>query len=189
MITFSLPSPEAVRKYCLAQSRLGFTYPEQHATSLPQKVNGYDNDYTEMPIGSGQADFDAARRLIQEWRMFPSEWTVILPAHAPIEPGQTVAMYARAFGLWWRNACRIVYVVNEPNRYGFAYGTLPGHIERGEELFLLEKRKDGTVYYSVKAFSTPRHWVARLAYPLMRRFQSRFRRDSCLQVKKRTQGV
>ena len=33
--------------------------------------------------------------------------------------------------------CRVVYVVDEPDRRGFAYGTLPGHAESGEELFLV----------------------------------------------------
>ena len=38
---------------------------------------------------------------------------------APIGPLTAVAV------------CRIVAVVDEPDRYGFAYGTLPGHTERG----------------------------------------------------------
>ena len=47
----------------------------------------------------------------------------------------------RAIGLWWLNACRIVYVVDESgpiSKFGFAYGTLPGHVESGEERFLIE---------------------------------------------------
>jgi phosphatidylserine/phosphatidylglycerophosphate/cardiolipin synthase-like enzyme len=38
------------------------------------------------------------------------------------------------------NLCRVVYVIDEPDgpiaRFGFAYGTLPGHAVAGEELFL-----------------------------------------------------
>jgi uncharacterized protein (UPF0548 family) len=36
-----------------------------------------------------------------------------------------------------RAPCRVVYVVDEPGRRGFAYGTLRGHAESGEELFLV----------------------------------------------------
>jgi len=34
-------------------------------------------------------------------------------------------------GVWFLNAARIVYVIDEPRRFSFAYGTLPGHAERG----------------------------------------------------------
>jgi uncharacterized protein (UPF0548 family) len=39
-----------------------------------------------------------------------------------------------------RAPCRIVYVIDEPDRRGFAYGTLPGHPERGEEAFIISRR-------------------------------------------------
>ena len=74
--------------------------------------------------------------------------------------------------------CRVVSVVDEPNRFGFAYGTLPGHAECGEELFLVEKTEDGAVRYIIKAFSRPRIWMARLGYPIARAQQRKFVRDS-----------
>lgn len=67
----------------------------------------------------------------------------------------------RAIGLWWLNACRIVYVVDESgpiSRFGLAYGTLPGHVERGEERFMIEwNRGDNSVWYDILAFSRPNH--------------------------------
>jgi uncharacterized protein (UPF0548 family) len=65
---------------------------------------------------------------------------------------------------------RVVYVVNEPDRVGFAYGTLPGHPEQGEEAFIV-CRRDGRVHYEITAFSKPRHPVARLGGPASRAFQ------------------
>jgi uncharacterized protein (UPF0548 family) len=55
-----------------------------------------------------------------------------------IEPGQTVAVLTRVCGLWSLNACRIVYVIQEDRRFGYAYGTLPEHAESGEERFLVD---------------------------------------------------
>ncbi len=52
---------------------------------------------------------------------------------------------------------RVVYVVDEPDRRGFAYGTLPGHPESGEELFLVERVGDET-WAEVRAFSRPGRW-------------------------------
>jgi uncharacterized protein (UPF0548 family) len=65
---------------------------------------------------------------------------------------------------------RVVYVLDEPDRRGFAYGTLPGHPESGEELFLVERQGDA-VYAEVRAFSRPGRWFTRLAGPLGRRLQ------------------
>jgi uncharacterized protein (UPF0548 family) len=65
--------------------------------------------------------------------------------------------------MWSLNACRIVYVIEEEeasllNRYGFAFGTLPGHVERGEERFSVEwHRSEDWVFYEVFAFARPAH--------------------------------
>ena len=68
---------------------------------------------------------------------------------------------------------RVVYVVNEPTRQGFAYGTLPGHPERGEEAFVVELRDDGAVTFTISAFSQPATLLARLGGPVSRGVQSR----------------
>ncbi len=67
----------------------------------------------------------------------------------------------------------MVYVVSEPDRRGFAYGTLPGHPERGEELFLVE-RQDGSTYAEVRSFSRPGRWFSRLGLPVVRWVQRRY---------------
>ena len=89
------------------------------------------------------------------------------------------------------NACRIVYVMEDhgsPERYGFAYGTLPDHAEMGEERFTVEfNRDDQTVWYDIYAFSRPR-MLARLAYPLSRALQKRFAKDSLMAMQKAVQS-
>ena len=85
-------------------------------------------------------------------------------------------------GLWWLNACRIVYVVDEPGpirTFGFAYGTLPGHVEKGEERFLIEWDKTtNAVSYDIRAFSPANRLLIRLGYPAVRRAEKRFGRHS-----------
>ena len=51
--------------------------------------------------------------------------------------------------------CRIIAVVDETARFGFAYGTLPGHPEQGEESFIATLAEDGLVRFGIKAFSRP----------------------------------
>ena len=93
-----------------------------------------------------------------------------------------MAVLARIAGLWWLNACRIVYVIDEAGpvqRFGFAYGTLPDHAETGEERFLIEwDRADNSVWYDILAFSRPRHPLTRLGYPFARLVQKSFARQS-----------
>ncbi len=67
---------------------------------------------------------------------------------------------------------RIVRVVDEPDRRGFVYGTLPGHPEVGEEAFLAERDAAGT-WVHVRAFSRPGRWYARLGGPVTRLAQAR----------------
>jgi uncharacterized protein (UPF0548 family) len=68
---------------------------------------------------------------------------------------------------------RVVYVVDEPGRCGFAYGTLPGHSERGEEVFIVSMAEDGTVTFEATAFSRPATWLVLAAGPLGRAIQDR----------------
>ncbi len=93
-----------------------------------------------------------------------------------------MGVLARVYGHWWLNAARIVYIVDESGpvtKFGFAYGTLPGHAESGEERFLIEwHHADNGVWYDILAFSRPNHVLTRLGYPGVRRLQKRFGRDS-----------
>ncbi|MBN9520475.1 DUF1990 domain-containing protein, partial [bacterium] len=109
-------------------------------------------------------------------------WVEATPADTPLRPGEVVAVVARILGVYWVNACRVVYAVDDDGpvrRVGLAHGTLPGHAESGGERVLVEwDRATGAVWYDILAFSRPRHPLARLGYPLARRFQRRFARDS-----------
>jgi len=182
MITFRLPSEASIISYLKTQAAFNCTYDAHFQTKNDVIIPKYDNDFIKIKIGKGAADFVKAKRAIQNWQMFPRTWTRILPVGAPIKEGTVIAMNAHFAGVWWRNACKIRYVIDEPDRYGFAYGTLPGHVESGEELFLISRDHIGNTYYEIKAFSKPRHWMAKVGYPLVRLLQARFRRDSAQQM-------
>ncbi len=139
-------------------------------------------DHTRIKLGEGEEVFTRAKAALGRWEQFRLGWVEAWPPETPIRAGEVVAVVARRFGLWWLNACRVVYVVDEPgpvSRYGFAYGTLPDHAGSGEERFLVEwDRASGEVWYDILAFSRP-HWLlTRLGYPYMRRLQKRFGRES-----------
>jgi uncharacterized protein (UPF0548 family) len=61
--------------------------------------------------------------------------------------------------------CVVVAVDRAECHTAFAYGTLPGHPFRGEELFAVEREADGSLWFVVEAFSVPVVWWARAAGP------------------------
>ncbi len=178
MPSLSAPDSTVITNFLSKQASINFSYPGAGLTRQGQAPAGYDHDINSIELGHGEATWAAAKAAIRQWQMFPGGWAYIQPAETPIQAGEVVAMIVRVMGMWWLNSCRIVYVLEEDRRFGFAYGTLPGHAERGEELFLVEWDDDGVVHYSIRAFSKPRHWLARLGYPLARAYQRKFVRDS-----------
>ena len=181
MVSLRRPSTEAIREFLASQSKLGFTYTAVGATaSLPPA--DYMVDHTRIKLGQGEEVFMKAKAALGRWQQFRLGWVEVWSPETPIQTGEVVAVIARNLGLWWLNACRIVYVVDEEEpiqRYGFAYGTLPDHAETGEERFLVERdRASGEVWYDILAFSRPHLLLTRLGYPFVRRVQKRFAKAS-----------
>ena len=185
MPSLGKPSLESVRHFHAAQSAQTFSYSEVGATATSPPA-GFVTDQTRIRLGEGESTFLAAKAALQQWKHFQLGWVDTWPLETPINPGEIVAVMGQALGLWWLNSCRIIYVVDESgpiSRFGFAYGTLPKHVEKGEERFLLEwDQSDNSVWYDILAFSQPNYFVARLGYPLVRRMQKRFGRDSAAAV-------
>lgn len=163
------------------QGKLDLSYSAIGATATTPPA-GYVVDHTRIKLGEGEATFSAASNALKKWRQFDLGWLEAWSPETPIQSGEVVAVLARSIGLWWLNACRLVYVIDEIGpitRFGFAYGTLPDHVGSGEERFLIEwNRGDGSVWYDILAFSRPQHFLVRLGYPIVRRTQKRFGRES-----------
>ena len=157
MLSLRKPSAESIRRFLAEQAKLPFTYSAVGATATTPPA-GYVVDHTRIKLGEGEPVFRSAIAALQRWEQFRLGWVEAWSPDTPIQSGEVVAVMGRAIGLWWLNACRIVYVVDESgpiSKFGFAYGTLPGHVESGEERFLIEwDRADNSVWYDILAFST-----------------------------------
>ena len=181
MFLFRKPAVSFISSFLKIQSQLGFSYQAVGATALIPPA-GFNVDHNRFKLGGGEHVFTAAKSVLQRWGHFQLGWVETWPRDLPLDVGAVVGVLARSTGLWWLNAARIVYVVDENEsvrRFGFAYGTLPDHAETGEERFTIEwNRADDTVWYDILAFSRPHHILARMGYPLVRRLQRRFAQDS-----------
>jgi uncharacterized protein (UPF0548 family) len=181
MLSLRRPSTETLREFLASQSKSGFTYSAVGATaSMPPA--GYAVDHTRLKLGDGEDVFTRAKAAIRRWDQFRLGWVEAWPPETPIQAGAVVAVVAHQVGLWWLNACRIVYVVDEPGpirRFGFAYGTLADHVETGEERFLVEwDGATGAVWYDILAFSRPHRVSTWVGQPFVRRVQKRFGKES-----------
>ncbi|NOK61185.1 MAG: hypothetical protein GFH27_549307n168 [Chloroflexi bacterium AL-W] len=181
MFLFKQPTRDNLRQFLETQRNLPFSYAEVGASqSVPPR--GYIIDHNRVVLGHGQDVFTRAVAVLHRWAMFDIGWVSLCWPDASIEVGTVVGVLARLPGCWSLNACRIVYLVDEDGpvrRYGFAYGTLPEHAERGEERFLIEwNRHDDTVSYDLLAFSQPNQLLVRLGFPVARLLQKRFAQAS-----------
>ncbi|HEX7538058.1 MAG TPA: DUF1990 domain-containing protein [Dermatophilaceae bacterium] len=158
-----------------AEARLraaGLTYDQVGATSgvLP---GGYHHLNRRVTLGMGAARFDAAAGALVGWQMHLRSGFEVSASSGLVVPDAVVILGVHAGPLRLSAPCRVVYVLDEPRRRGFAYGTLTGHPESGEEAFVIERADDDTVSFSVTAFSRPASDLARLAGPLGRLAQRR----------------
>ncbi len=181
MLSWQKPSADSIRSFLKVQATLPFSYAAVGATAHTPPA-GYVIDRTRVRLGTGESTFFAAKAALERLDQFRLGWVEAWSPGNQIQPGELVAVMGRAVGLWWLNACRIIHVIDESDpihRFGFAYGTLPGHVERGEERFLVEwNPADDSVWYEILAFSRPNHILTRIGYPLVRRKQKQFGRDS-----------
>jgi uncharacterized protein (UPF0548 family) len=181
MMSLRRPSSEAIRKFRATQAALGFTYPAVGSTATVPPA-GYTVDRTRIKLGTGETVFTRAKAALESWDHFRLGWVEALPSEKGIRPGVAVAVLAHLLGIWSLSASRIIYVVDETGpirRFGFAYGTLPDHVETGEERFLIEwDQATGDVWYDILAFSRPRHFLATVGAPYVRRVQKQFGRES-----------
>jgi uncharacterized protein (UPF0548 family) len=177
----SAPSDDEIRRFISKQKDSGFSYPEVGASASAAPI-GYNVDHNRIQLGKGEDAWQRAANAIRAWKMFSMPWVILHWPSAPIQVGTDVAVSIHHFGFYSLNACRIVYVVDEEGpikRFGFAYGTLAEHAERGEERFTIEwNRDDDRVWYDILAFSRPRQTLARLGYPLSRLLQKKFAEGS-----------
>ena len=192
MVSFQKPAVDSIRRFIAEQAKLDFSYSAVGASAATPPA-GFVVDRTRIKLGEGEAVYESASAALRRWDHFRLGWVDVWSPETPLEAGEVVAVMGRALGLWWLNYCRIVYVVNETGpirKFGFAYGTLPGHVESGEERFVIEwNQGDNSVWYDILAFSRPSQVLIRLGSPIVRRMQKRFGRDSAAAVFRSVNGA
>ena len=141
---------------------LPLTYPEVGATAGPLPA-GYHHVQKSAVIGRGRRRFDEAAAKGMQWGMLRGAGLRVEATSEVAAVGSEVIVHLGPV----RAPCRVVYVVDEPDRRGFAYGTLPGHAESGEERFVVRyDPATDEVCAEVEAFSRHATWWSKLGSPV-----------------------
>jgi uncharacterized protein (UPF0548 family) len=142
-------------------ARLELTYTPRGLTRDGPMPVGYQHLAVERRLGAGDAAYRCASEALMTYA--PQRGLGLRPRATAPRAAAGVDILSRLVLL--PVPCRIVWAVEGPDRTGFGYGTLPGHVESGEEGFLIERRGDD-VYAVVRAYARPASWLTRLGGPL-----------------------
>ncbi|MCW2798610.1 MAG: hypothetical protein JWQ70_82 [Aeromicrobium sp.] len=143
------------------------TYPEVGASAREPLPAGYHHVRASRSLGL--VDFDSVAEILMTWQVQERSGVHLIsgPERASVGADVTFRFLGQVI------PCRVVEIVDEPDRRGFAYGTLPGHPETGEERFVAERNSiTGEVTVTIKAFSNPGSWKTKLIGPAGRALQT-----------------
>ncbi len=161
-------------------ARLRFNYTVIGSTRYDETPPGYHRLEHKTRIGEGDEVFRRAGEALLHWRMHRAAGLQMKATDSPAVIGANVlgrlgagilaGQLLKAGALGLPVPCRVVWTVEEPDRIGFAYGTLQGHPASGEESFVVTREPDG-IYFTIRAYSRPATWYTRLGGPATRKAQ------------------
>lgn len=122
------------------------------AAALPA---GYRANEQETRIGTGREVWDRVGDALLRWEVHRGAGMAVAVTDEPAVAGATVVSAAPYGPLRVPVPCRVIAVLDEPDRRGFLYGTLPGNPVQGEERFTVEHAPDGRVSFRIRSFSRP----------------------------------
>lgn len=169
-IRLTRPSSAELLSLAEAGTRDSLTYDTVGISALTEPPSGYRLDRWSRSLGKCEHAFDRAVEALRHWRVHEGAGLVV-HAGGPPTVDSVVAMAAPLPVGWVEIVCRVVDVIDEPDRFGFTYGTLSVHPEQGEESFTVIRASDGSTDFQIAAASRPQHRLARALPPVARRLQ------------------
>ena len=122
--------------------------------------------FRDVLVGAGPAVFRRTADRLLGWDVHRAAGLKVSSTNDRAVPGAVVLLRAGPGVAGLQIPCRVVYTISEPDRQGFAYGTLPGHPEVGEEALVVSWLADGGVDFWIRGFSRPGGALTRIAGPV-----------------------
>jgi uncharacterized protein (UPF0548 family) len=149
------------------------TYAEVGATRSDDLPAGYRHVRRRVAVGTGPDAFAGAVAGMKDWQIHRGAGLRLRPATATPQVGSDFAAGLRLLAVTLWIPCRVVWLRDDASCYGYGFGTVPGHPEAGEEAFMVSLGDDGEVWFTLRAFSRPVVWYARLGGPVTAWLQQR----------------
>lgn len=149
-----------------------FSYPEVGATRQDQLPPGYRHLEKRVDAGRGEQRYQELAERLLTWQLHAQAGLELQVSEGRVRPGGVQLATLSLGPVRITTRCRVVYVITEERLTGFAYGTLVGHPERGEERFSVQLTDDDRVIFSLRAFSRNAWLLARLGSPVSNRVQA-----------------
>lgn len=132
----------------------------------PPSNPGYRRSEVSAVVGSGDAVWERVTRDVLRWRVKTASGFAV-DSTGPVLQGDRVVVTARLLKVTIVEPVEVVAVVEEFDRVGFAYRTMPGHPVSGEEAFIVHRRGEEVrlTVRSLTRAAPQQPW--RFLYPLL----------------------
>jgi uncharacterized protein (UPF0548 family) len=122
--------------------------------------SGYRRYVKTIKIGDGVARWEFASAAVLRWGVKTrSGFAVLADPPSAGEPQVTLDhrywLVAHLGPVPIREPIQVVAVIDQPDRKGFAYGTLSGHPVCGEEAFIVDRHADDSVWLTIRSLTAP----------------------------------
>ena len=133
----------------------------------PPGDSSYRRSEVSAVVGTGDTAWERAAGEVLRWRVKTASGFAV-DSQGPVARGDRAVVTARLFGVTVVEPVEVVAVVEEADRVGFAYSTLPGHPVSGEEAFIVHRHGDQVrlTIRSLTRAASDQPW--RALYPLLR---------------------
>jgi uncharacterized protein (UPF0548 family) len=149
-----------------------FSYPEVGATRQDQLPRGYRRLEARIDVGHGRQRFLEVSDRLLTWQIHSESGLALQVSDPQVRQGAILIATLPLGPVKIDTRCRVVYLITDDRRAAFAYGTLPGHPETGEERFDVELTDDDRVVFNLRAFSRNAWLLARLGSTVSNRVQA-----------------
>ena len=164
-------SPAQLDRALAAAQRAPLTYGHPGSTLHPERFPDRTIRCVGLELVVGAGGLGRGAEGLRTWVPQRGLGARVHPTDSALEPGSVLLVVLP----WGPGEVtvpnRIVEVVDEADRFGFAYGTLPGHLEQGEECFLVERVSEHSVRLSVRIDAVPGTPATRALAPVVRFLQ------------------
>jgi uncharacterized protein (UPF0548 family) len=150
---------------------MSLTYSPPRETDARQRIGRYRTMSGTVELGKGGFVFEKAVANARQWKVHERDGLLVTPKDARVQEGSCVVLLISISVIYVTVACRVVSTFETDTRWEFSYGTLPHHVERGEESFSIEHASDDTVRFTVRAWSRPGHLWTSIGAPITRAVQ------------------